>query len=109
MKLENNLTIKAIGEPTYGGAHHTYEIVCESNALATISFQNGPVNAEGINGITMESLIAIMIHRLQSFQNGDFPCRDNARALINLEEALHHLDHRTHQRKTRGVEGNYLR
>jgi hypothetical protein len=45
------------------------------------------------------------IDRLQSFQSGDFACRENALALTKLEEALHWLDHRTKDRQRRGVEG----
>ncbi len=57
------------------------------------------------NGITNESLLAIVIDRLERFQAGDFACQDNHVALIHLNEAMTQLHRRTHSRMERGVEG----
>jgi len=54
-----------------------------------ISFQNGPIQYSGVNGCHEEDLIAIVIHRLQALQTGDFKCQENALALTNLEEAIY--------------------
>jgi hypothetical protein len=103
-------------EPGAGGAYHRY-IVADKDLLsptgdknfpvyyADISFQKGPVNESGVNGIFIEDLLQICRHRLQCFQDGDFKCRENALALTKIEEALHWLDHRTKDRQQRGVEG----
>ena len=98
-----------------GGAHHEYRVVRrqpeptgqESTApvFSTVSFQKGPVNEEGVNGIFMEDLLEICRHRLQCFQSGKFACRENALALTKIEESLHWLNHRTKDRQTRNVEG----
>jgi hypothetical protein len=72
---------------------------------ATILFQQGPINVCGVNGVTQEVLLAIVIDRLRSFQQGPYSCRENALALTKCEEALHWLQQRTLDRMRRGVEG----
>ena len=69
-----------------------------------IPFQNGNPE-EGINGISNETLLAILIDRLQGFQTGKFSSRETAIALTHLEEALMWLEKRTRERIERGVEG----
>lgn len=70
-----------------------------------IGFQNGPIKEFGVNGITQEALLAIVIDRLRSFQAGPFACTDNQEALIHCETALSVLQRRTLARIARGVEG----
>ncbi len=70
-----------------------------------ISFQNGPIKENGVNGLHNEDLISIVVHRLQGFQSSEFKCRENAIAITKLEEALLWLNYRTSQREERGVEG----
>lgn len=113
------LRIAALDEPGSGGANHLYEISgfdAVTNDIGTqrfgftslpILFQNGPVKEAGTNGVTHESLLAVVIDRLQGFQKGQFSCRENAIALTKLEEAMHWLKHRTEQRLARGVEGTH--
>ena len=99
----------AVDEPSHGGASHEYRIFEEGLSIqnGNIKFQKGPVKEHGVNGCFHEDLIAIVIDRLQSFQNGDFACRENSNAIIKLEEALHWLNHRTNDRQKRGVEGTF--
>lgn len=102
--------IHVLDEPGDGGACHEYDVVEKTDGdktrtFATVKFQKGPVQEYGVNGCFQEDLIAICIDRLRSFQAGDFACRENALALTKLEEALHWLNHRTHDRQNRGVEG----
>lgn len=40
------------------------------------------------NGITNEALIAVVIDRLERFQEGPYKCRENALTITKLEEAL---------------------
>lgn len=103
------VNIAVIDEPGQGGANHTYEISFQTKiggvACQRIDFQNGPIKEFGINGITQEALLAIVIDRLRSFQAGQFSCRENAIALTHIEEALMWLQRRTVARIKRGVEG----
>lgn len=88
-------------------AHHHYKVVTVENGenVTDIYFQKGPIKECGVNGCHHEDLIAIVIDRLESFQDSEYRCRENALAITKLDEALHWLRHRTVERKTRGVEG----
>lgn len=72
----------------------------------SLSFQNGPIKEVGTNGITNESLLAILVHRL-GVLNKKFPCRENSIVITKLEESLMWLEKRTKDRLTRGVEGQH--
>ena len=106
----NQLDISVLDSPGAGGANHAYEISWKGNsednkAVCLIHFQEGPIKEYGVNGITQEALLAVIIDRLRSFQSGPFSCRDNAVALTHCEEALMWLQRRTRERIKRGVEG----
>ena len=49
----------------------------------TISFQNGPIGEVGVNGITNEALLAILIDRLEGFQSSKYACEENETALTH--------------------------
>lgn len=91
-----------------GGAHHEYD-VCTGDTpvviLQGIKFQKGPIQEAGVNGVTHEDLIGIVIHRLKCFQEGPYACRENELAQMDLEHALEILNSRTKKREERGVEG----
>ena len=73
--------------------------------LCAVSFQDGPIKEFGVNGITQEALLAIVIDRLRSFQAGHYACEENRVALTYCEAALKALQTRTLARIKRGVEG----
>src|SRR5438034_527603 len=60
------------------------------------------------DGTTNEEVLACLIHRLNYLQN-KFPCRENAIAITHIETALLWLNHRTANRKARGVEGKQIK
>ena len=97
--------------PEFGNANHRYSILQtdvvggQKRSYAYISFQNGPIKENGVNGIHNEDLLAIVIDRLEGFQSGDFKCRETAEALKDLNGAMRHLNDRTSARQDRGVEG----
>ena len=89
-------------------ANHHYVVVSiedQPTTVGEVQFQKGPIKVAGINGVMNESLIAMVIHRLQAFQSSEFKCRENALAITKLEEALFWLGSRTKVREKRGVEG----
>ena len=115
--LQNQLTIAVTDEPGAGGACHRYEItgfdtldnasrkeLPWKNKLIVL-FQNGPIKEDGVNGITQEALLAVVIDRLRSFQLGPFACEANQGAWEHCEAALDLLQQRTRDRIARGVEG----
>lgn len=77
--------------------------------LSEIDFQEGPIKENGINGVNNEDLIAMVITRLEHFQNSEYSCRENALAITKLEEALLWLRKRTMGREKRGVEGTNIK
>lgn len=117
------LKIEVIDEPGSGGAHHRYDITgfdtgnnpdaADANGYRTdfsrlpIVFQNGPIGEVGVNGVTHEALLAILIDRLECFQNGKFANDYNAAALDHLRSAQGVLLDRTRARMARGVEGTH--
>lgn len=106
----DRIKINVVDEPGAGGANHEYDVVVDNGDTGfnvRISFQNGPINENGVNGLTQEVLLAIVADRLRSFQAGKFACRENALALTKIEEAQHWLHSRTLARMSRGVEGTH--
>ncbi len=121
----HQLTIEVSDEPGQAGANHRYEItgfdtttntsddslgrVLTGITKCTLLFQNGPIKEAGINGVTQEALLAILIDRLRSFQAGPYAGRENAIALTHCEDALMWLQRRTRARIARGVEGTHAK
>lgn len=119
----DRLKIEVLDEPGQGNACHLYRIsgfdsrtndsamegVYFHGAETNVLFQNGPIAADGngVNGLTHEALLAIIVDRLEGFQSGPYACRENALALTHLQDAAHWLAHRTRARMARGVEGTH--
>lgn len=119
----DRIEIAVTDEPGAGGANHRYELTgfdtkgnpsekgpdgySTSFAKQVILFQNGPIAENGVNGITQEVLLEIVIDRLRSFQAGKYACPENAEALQHVELAQHVLKKRTLDRMQRGVEGTH--
>ncbi len=101
----NQLQIEVQDAPGAGGACHQYAVSGPNATHLLVLFQNGPIRESGVNGVTQEALLAIVIDRLRSFQSGPFACRDNAIALTHFEEGLMWLQRRTRDRLRRAVEG----
>ena len=75
------------------------------NEYINIKFQDGPIQDNGVNGAQIEDVIDALVNRLQGFQKGGYPCRENALAITKLEEARLWLNERTRKRQEQGVEG----
>ncbi len=117
-EANEKLEIRVCDEPGAGGASHRYEIAgfyTTTNPSGDcglppgdgliVLFQNGPIKEVGVNGVTNESLLAIVEDRLTGFQSGPYACFENAEALRCVQRALGYLHGRTHARIDRGVEG----
>lgn len=109
---DQRLTITADDRDTDVGGNmsHVYDIAFDRDnngyiSTQRIEFQRGPVKEVGVNGITNEALIAIVIDRLKGAQEGPFASADNADAIMHLEAASEALARRTRDRMARGVEG----
>jgi hypothetical protein len=86
-----------------------YDMSGNQDVLARIHFQEGPIKEAGVNGVCNEDLIAMVITRLEHFNQSDFRCRENSMAITKLEEALLWLRKRTMSREQRGVEGTHVK
>lgn len=96
----NNLD--ADGNPAGGYVKGTgLEIVWQDGPLGRGADRKEP------NGAFVETVIAAAKERIEFYQSGKFKCRENALAITKLEEALHWLQHRTHERERREVEGTH--
>lgn len=115
------LRIDVMDQPGSGGACHRYDVsgfntysnpsfgvtsACSHDAI-TILFQHGPILECGVNGLTHEVLLAILIDRLQCFQAGAYGNTYNELALAHSRAALEALLQRTRERLARGVEGTH--
>lgn len=112
-EANRELKIIALGAPGPGGAAHLYEIGGfvlpggnkDMADCVALHFQNGAIKEAGVNGITHEALIAVLLDRLTAFQDGPYRCEDNAEAIKHLVLASSALGNRTAARTERGVEG----
>lgn len=119
----DGLTVSVIDDPGSGGANHHYRISGfntktnpsdpfmarhgEPADYTTILFQNGPIKESGVNGLTHETLTAILIDRFEGFQRGPYACGDNAEVLGHFRAAQEAMLRRTKARLARGVEGTH--
>lgn len=105
--LNEVLKIEVLDEPGPGNACHKYSVTpTVGNAIGClIEFQNGPLQENPPNGLSNESLLAIVEDRLFGFQAGEYACRENAIALTHVQDAMMWLQKRTRDRMARGVEG----
>lgn len=69
-----------------------------------VVFQHGNRKDVGNTGVTMESLLSICKDRLESFEDSDFACVENARAIECIQQAIDALNARAERRK---LEGRY--
>lgn len=100
-----HIRVMAVDAVDVDGAHHLYEIRSPA-AFVIVPFQKGGLLAEaGVNGITDQALLAVVLDRLRGFQAGPYPSRENAIAITKLEEALLWMGKRYADRAARGVEG----
>ena len=94
-----------------GNASHRYRLNFSqqdgAERIVEVDFQHGPIKEVGVNGITNEALLAIVIDRLEGFQAGPYACSDNEGALFHLVQAQKALFARTRERLARGVEGTH--
>lgn len=101
----NGVAVNAISTTNDGTdvEGHRYDVLSGS-MYHIIQFQQGAVQENGVNGLTNEALLAILIHRTKHLDS-KFGCAENKRAIEHMEEALVNFEVRTARRMARGVEG----
>jgi hypothetical protein len=83
------------------------ELFIEHGEHINIKFQQGPIPLVGRNGAFIEDVIDVLIDRLVGFQEGDYACDENDKAIEHLEAAKDALIERAMKRTEQGVEGTY--
>lgn len=110
------IDVHTADERASDNAHHKYKIVVTAwtkdselgaspAEVCELNFQNGGLQEVGANGITDQALIAIVLDRMRSFNDGQFRCRENSMIITKLEEAMMWMEKRGNDRARRGVEG----
>lgn len=112
--LNDAITVEARDQPGPGGANQEYRLSYAASgdyaSHTTLKFQHGPLYEDRWpNGLSNESLLAVLIDRLEGFQRGDYACIENDVALDRLKDAMYLLQHRTRERLARGVEGTSVK
>ncbi len=86
---------------------HSYSVNNGFGYLGQVAFQDGPVPEHGVNGLTNEALLAILIHRT-NILNERFPCNENSEALVLMTQAKQVFESRTKRRQAAGIEGKMV-
>lgn len=90
----NAITKNSAGKDVEG---RLYDVAAGSRTVH-LEFQNGSIAVNGVNGMTNEALLAVLIHRTKHLDS-EFGCDENKRAIKHMEEALVCLE----LRNTRGM------
>lgn len=89
-----SIRVVAMDWPDDSGASHLYRFEREDGAqVGIINFHNGeiePWNGKDVNGVTMESLIVMMMDRLEGLQKAK-PSKQHGFAYKRLKEGLEAL------------------
>jgi hypothetical protein len=80
--------------------------VIEIDRFCRIEFQHGPVAVRGVNGVTLEAVLAALIKHVNGLAAA-VPSRETSLVITKLEEALLWQQRRTFLREERGVAGTY--
>ena len=99
----NGVIVEADEEPEFLGNRYYVDKPTGANVLL-LDFQNGSPITNGINGVTNEQMLAILIHRVRHLDS-KFASDDNKEAIEHMLNALTVLERRTNERIRRGVEG----
>lgn len=104
------LAVIAHGPYSPGGAQNHYVVgvgsdqalmadnECGAHVVGCVSFQEGNPSECGVNGVSIESLMAMCADRLEHFERGPFANGYNAKALHHLKQSLDALKARTRHR-----------
>jgi hypothetical protein len=79
------------------------------DVLHHINFQKLPVHSVGVNGISDEALLAIVLDRLQFFQEQtEYECTENALAIEHIKSAIGYYKIRQDRRKSQGIQDSMV-
>lgn len=82
-------------------------VVTHGQTKTELNFQEGSFSKYGVNGLTNESLLEVVKHRIKKL-NEKFSCPENGIALDSIETAIKILESRANNRIQRGIEGENI-
>lgn len=88
--------------------HHFIVMDMNDNIIGKIDCQEGPILETGVNGITNEDLLSIVLTRLECAQKSEFRCHENEEAIVSIIDALDYLRSRTFKRMAANKEGTSI-
>lgn len=107
--VDAHIDIRAEGSPGTVTGRTRYVLAFRDThtmrELADIRFYTLAADGTTQLGVTNEALLAVVIDRLEAFQEGAYACKENESALACLRTALQVLHNRTFGRADRKVEG----
>lgn len=101
----NETGVGVFAEPHPDSPAPNHYQVHAGGRIQHIHFQDGPIKEVGVNGLTIESLLAICMDRLDGFQATKHACAENKDAIKSIAAALSALHIRTERRIEAGIEG----
>ena len=80
--------------------YHMYQFLDSMSCpvVTSFSFHTGEVENGIFNGLTIESLLAVCKHRLETHQKTEFSCMENDVAINHIRQAIEILNQRTAER-----------
>src|ERR1700746_4055076 len=102
MVVDDTLTDQVDAQAASDAVPHIIEI----DRFCRIEFQHGPVAERGINGVTLEQVLAKLIAHVNGLAAA-VTSRETSLVITKLEEALLWPERRTYLREQRGVAGTY--
>ncbi len=92
-------------EPDAHGVCHYYLFRPKTGRFNHLIFQQGPRKEVGINGITLDDVVAVAIDHIEGWQATPFACEQNDAILGHLNAILDLCNDRHADREARGVKG----
>lgn len=76
------------------------------DVVSDVFFQDGKIQKFGVNGLSNEDLLTMIICRIEHLQNSKFACHENNMVLNKLEEALMWMNKRSLRIKSEVTSSN---
>jgi hypothetical protein len=101
--MNEKIVLVRVGERGPGGAFNRFDYAAfdgvdpKPSIQGIIQFQDGDPAVVGVNGVTMEVLLSVIVDRLKDYEAGPFACEENHRAISLLDRALSNMKKRSHR------------
>lgn len=97
-RADMGIQITAQGPYGPGGDQSQYVVTSGAEALCHVQFQQGNPAEYGVNGVSLEALLAICLDRLDHLQRGPYANPYNEHARLDIERAIESLNDRVRER-----------